>query len=161
MVALMVTGCARQEAIELELESLTASVVDAGPAFDPCAWDGGPGYCYGVTGWVSSGDGCSPVCAPGGNTNGKVFKTHEECALTCSCKPEKFATPLMIGSACDEAWMIISAAASVERCTPLPEGQRCLLDISAGPLDTRGLATLCEASASSVVRLVGCNAPTE
>jgi hypothetical protein len=159
MVAALVAGCAQQEAVELE--SRVETVVDAGPPFDPCAWDGSPGWCYAVTGWVSSGDGCSPVCAPRGNTNGKVFKHFEECALTCSCKPEKFATPLVLGGTCDEAWMIISSEALVEGCTPVSEGQqRCRRDVTS-PLDRRGLADLCEASASSIVSLVGCDSPTE
>lgn len=152
-MVLVVSACGASEVTPVEAGGLALAATAA--AINPCPWDGQKSYCYADMGFVYSGGRCLSVCiGPQRNAQRRVFATGEECALACSCKREKFASPFAVGDRCDEAWAELApgAAAPWEGC---PGGAaRCALGVW-GPLDTEGLATLCAASAyPEVVRVV-------
>ncbi len=165
VVVLLSSSCLRQEEAP---EAIDASVMgvpeDAGAPFDPCVWNGRSGYCYAVTGFVFSGDGCMPVCAPKAGTSGTVFKTNYECQATCSCRREKFeatdspSDPFVIGGGCDEVWAITDGGVDLSEwfsCVAPLESQRCRLDL-AREFTLGDLGIICEVSALPQVRSVVC-----
>ncbi len=141
------------------------SGLDAGTPDDPCLWSGRNGYCYADMGYVSVDGRCQSVCAPR-TTTGKVFRTRDECAATCSCKREKLiapdspSDPFVLGGVCDEVWAVVEEPLEDMGCRP---GSRvapasaweCPLQLER-PLDLHGLATICAVSAIPQVREVVC-----
>ncbi len=166
VVVLLSSACLRQEDSP---ERVDAGVVglpeDAGPPFDPCAWNGRSGYCYAEMGYVFFEGRCISVCGSHGETNGAVFETAGECHRTCGCRPEKFrgsAERYEVGGNCGQGWAVFEGTPPIDwpgcrrgSLVTTSDNLECPLEVL-GTVDLDERATLCAASGYSIVREVVC-----
>jgi hypothetical protein len=148
----------------LPAEAIDAgSAIDAGPPFDPCAWNGRDGYCF-LDGWgyVFTQGTCTSVCAASSGTNGTIFRTRAACQVTCGCRREKFVSadasePFVEGGRCDRVVLVPRPGVDMAEwdCRAGKRDGTCSLNVNT-PFALDDLGTICAYSSLPEVEQVIC-----